>query len=244
MKSINRNKLNERFVQVYEQLLIKGEIVKHNRKKSKTAFAGKLDTKGHIVDKWLTGERKITFEQAKKLCAHYGVSEAFMFQGIGKPFERKRLPDPEERIKNLLGINFSPNILFTNVEAFSSNTIGVDLWEENERFRIPGLNGDLVAFYINGKSMCPTVNAGDMVICSPLESTNQMNDDEVYAIVTNQSVWVKRIQRCFDRHGRWTHLKLISDNFEEFDPFLLEVGEVRKMLRVIRRLTGLEPPRL
>ena len=48
-------------------------------------------------------------------------------------------------------------------------------------------------------------------------------------IVTNQSVWVKRVIRCFDRLQRWTHLRLISDNKEEFDPFIIEIGEVKKI---------------
>ena len=138
-----------------------------------------------------------------------------------------------------LGFNFSPIILFSNVAAFSSNTIGVDLLEENERFTIPGMEGDLVAFNISGESMAPTILTGDMVICKPLEGKEEMVDNEIYAVVSSQSVWVKRVQRCFDRHHNWTHLKLISDNYEEFDPFLIEINEVNKLLKVTKRLTGM-----
>ncbi|MEO1629089.1 MAG: S24 family peptidase, partial [Bacteroidota bacterium] len=187
----------------------------------------------------LKGKRTITYEQSKKMCAHFNISEAFMFQGIGTPFEQPKIPDPEKRLAMALGINFSPNILFTNVEAFASNTVGVDLLEENERFHIPGLQGDLVAFNINGESMSPTILAGDMVICTPLKDRNEMVDDDIYAVVSNQSVWVKRVRRCFDKYGRWTHLKLISDNHLEYDPFIIELNEVRKLLRVKRRLTGM-----
>ncbi|MEL6865699.1 MAG: S24 family peptidase [Bacteroidota bacterium] len=239
MQNVNRQELNRRFKAIYLALEQKGEIIKNNRSKSKAAFAQKIGTKGHIVDLFLKDERTITYEQAKKLCIAYHISEAYMFQGIGTPFEKINLPDSEEKLAMALGINFSPNILFTSVEAFASNTIGVDLLEENERFRIPGLKGDLVAFNINGESMRPTINAGDMVICMPLESNDEMIDNEIYAVVTNQSVWVKRVQRCLDRHNSWTHLRLISDNREEFDPFIIEIGEVRKLLKVKRRLTGL-----
>ena len=75
----------------------------------------------------------------------------FLIQGnydnvvLPHPFDKNKLPDPEEKLAMALGINFSPNILFTNIEAFASNTIGVDLLEENERFHIPGVAGDLVA---------------------------------------------------------------------------------------------------
>ncbi len=239
MQKINRQELNRRFKKVYHLLEKKGEIVKSNRQKSKTIFANNLGTKGHIIDHYLRGTRKITYEQTKRLCAKYDVNQVFMFQGIGKPFDKNKLPDPEQKLAMALGINFSPNILFTNVEAFASNTISVDLIEENERFAIPGISGDLIAFNINGMSMAPTIHAGDMVICKPLEAIEEMHDDEVYAVVSNQSVWVKRVRRCFDRHQNCSHLKLISDNYEEFDPFIIEIGEVKKLLKVTRRITGL-----
>lgn len=236
----NRTELNKRFKVVFEELVRRGEIIKSNREKSKSAFAQKLGTKGHIIDKYLASERKITYEQAKLLCECYGVSEAYLFQGEGLPFpNKKKLPDPEERLAMVLNIPFSPNILFTNVEAFASNTVGVDLWEENHRFRIPGLAGDLVAFYINGDSMMPTIANGDMVVCAALANNQELKDNEVYAIVAKNSVWIKRVQRCYDRTGNWTHIKLISDNHEEFDPFIVEVEEVRRILKVMRRLTGL-----
>ena len=236
-----RQALNRRFKTVYQLLTKRGEIIKNNRQKSKTIFAEKLGTKGHIIDKYLDDRRFITYPQAKLLCAKYQVSELYLFQGIGKPFDpsQTKLPDSEEKLAMALGINFSPNILFTNVEAFASNTVGVDLLEENQRFHIPGVTGDLVAFNIQGNSMAPTIMTGDMVICAPLEDKNEMIDHEVYAVVTSNSVFVKRVIRYFDRLKNWTHLKLISDNNTEFDPFILEIAEVRKLLKVKRKLTGL-----
>lgn len=239
MQKINRQELNRRFVEAYHLLIEREVIAKSDRQKSISAFAESLGTKCHIINKYLTEERKIPYERAAQFCKQYGVNEAYMFQGIGKPFGKNKLPDPEQKLAMALGINFSPNILFTSVEAFASNTVSVDLIEENERFAIPGISGDLIAFNINGASMAPTIQAGDMVICKPLESIQEMQDDEVYAVVSNQSVWVKRVRRCYDRYQNCSHLKLISDNYEEFDPFIIEIGEVRKLLKVTRRITGL-----
>lgn len=242
-----RHELNQRFKVVYDLLKAKGEIIKNNRAKSKTVFAKKLGTKNHIIDKFLDDRRRITYQQAKLLCNHYEVNEAYMFQGVGEPFDKQQdsdskqtLPNSDAKLAMALGINFSPNILFTNVAAFASNTVGVDLLEENERFHIPGVNGDLVAFNISGNSMAPTILTGDMVICAPLDSNDEMVDNQIYAVVTNQSVYVKRVVRQFDRLNNWTHLTLISDNAAEHDPFILEISEVRKLLRVKRKLTGLE----
>lgn len=236
-----RQALNERFINVYYELKNRGVIVKNNREKSKTAFAKNIGTRGHIIDRYLVSDRRITYEQAKKLCEHYKVSEDYMFKGLGVPFPATKVEQPssDAQLQMILNIPFHPNILFTSVEAFSSNTISVDLLEDNQRFFIPGIQGALVAFNINGNSMSPTIHAGDMVICSPLEGKEALKDNNVYAIVTNSAVWVKRIQRCSDRHGNWTHLKLISDNYIEYDPFLVELGEIRRLLKVERRLTGL-----
>jgi len=117
MQKINRQELNRRFKEAYLLLVEKGEIVKNNRQKSKSFFASKIGTKGHIIDLYLNDKRKITYEQVKKLCSAYEINEAFMFQGIGHPFDKSNLPDPEEKLAMALGINFSPNILFTNVDA-------------------------------------------------------------------------------------------------------------------------------
>ncbi len=239
MADLNRQELNRRFKEVFSLLVERKEIIKNNRQKSKSVFARKIGTKGHIIELFLRDKRLITYEQAKLLCNEYGVNEAYMFQGIGRPFSTQRLPDPEDKLCMALGIDFSPNILFTSVEGFASNTVGVDLWEANQRFSIPGISGDLVAFYINGDSMSPTISAGDMVICSPIETNKEIREEEVYAVVSNTCVWVKRIQKCMDRYGRWTHLRLISDNHHEFDPFIIEVNEVRRILKVVKRVTGL-----
>lgn len=241
MMNDNRQILNNRFIKVYDELVEQGAIIKNDRARSKTAFAKQLGTKGHIIDKYLAGERYITYEQTKKLCKHYHVSEDYMFKGIGIPFgQQKLLPTSDAQLKMILNIPFHHNILFSSVEAFSSNTISVDLLEDNQRFFIPGIHGDLVAFNINGNSMSPTIYSGDMVICSPIESQDLLKDNTVYAVVTSSAVWVKRVQRCLDRHGNWTHLKLISDNYIEFDPFLVELSEIRRLLKVERRLTGLK----
>lgn len=235
--------LNDRFKIVFDELVKRAEIVKNNRKKSMTAFAQKLGTRGHIINCYLSDEddRKITLNQAKKLCEVYEVSEDFMFMGQGKPFLRKkRLPNPDERIAMILNIPFHPNILFTSVEAFSSNTISVEVLEDNQRFFIPGVDGDLVAFNINGRSMEPTILNGDMVICSSIEQHDDVKDNQVYAIVTNSAVWIKRVFRQFDDSGKCTHLQLVSDNVDEFDPFVVDVTEIRSVLKVRKRLTGLD----
>ncbi len=249
MQKSDRRELNERFTKVYTLLEAKALVVKNDRVKSKAAFAEKIGTKGHIIDQYIKGTRQITYEQVKKLCLHYSISEAFMFQGIGKPFYQRPVPEPKEEKTKGASANEDLleqaaarkmfNILFTSVDAFASNTIGVDVGEENQYFHIPGLEGELVAFNINGDSMNPTIGNGDLVICAGLSSQNDILDNEIYAIVTNESVRVKRLQRIYNNYGQWTHLKLISDNYIDYDPVTIKLDQVRKVYRVVRRLTDL-----
>jgi hypothetical protein len=202
-----------------------------------------LGTRGHIINCYLNDDddRKITFDQTKKLCDEFEVSEDYMFKGVGKAFlNKKALPNPDDKLAMILNIPFHHNILFSSVEAFSSNTISVEYLEDNQHFFIPGVDGDLVAFNINGRSMEPTISNGDMVICSPIERNNDVKDNQIYAVVMSNSVYVKRVQRAFDDYGNCTHLRLISDNSDEFDPFVIEVNDIRKLLKVRKRLTGLD----
>lgn len=242
----NRELLNERFKTVFELLRARGEVVKNDRDKSMAAFAEKLlgsRSNGHIVTAYLRegGKRKITYEQAHRLCALYGVSEDYMFKGEGLPFEEE-LP-LEASFKEELKEKKDPitgNILYSNIEAFASSTVSVDVYEESERFHIPGVQGEHVAFTINGDSMAPTIRDGDMVICQALESTEQLRENEIYAVVTSQAVMVKRVQKVYTSKGDWSHLKLISDNYIEHDPFTIDLSDVRRILHVERRLTQVE----
>jgi len=135
-------------------------------------------------------------------------------------------------------IDVSPNILLTNIDAFAGTSIGVDVIEKKERFSIPGIKGTLVAFHIKGNSMSPTIKAGDMVICSAIESLKELKPNEVYAVVTSQTVWVKRIQPVLDITNNLSHLNLISDNHLEYGPFTIDVKAIKKILKVKLKLTG------
>ena len=131
-----------------------------------------------------------------------------------------------------------PNILYPNIAAFAGDTIGLEIHEKKERFRIPGVKGSLVAFTIQGNSMSPTIKAGDMVICSPIQSLLGIKNNEVYAVITKESIWVKRVQVIKGKNGRVVQLKLISDNHLEYDPFSIEIEKVKKILKVKLKLTG------
>ena len=148
----------------------------------------------------------------------------------------------------LQGLLVKGNIIFTTTEAFAGVATGeADAFhmEDKEYFSIPGLSGgSMVAFPINGNSMDPVIQNGDIVICRKLESINELKDNKVYAIRDNGKVWVKYVQKFTDRKGRVTRLKLISANHLEYDPFDLDLEKYEHqqyqyidIYQVIRRIS-------
>lgn len=232
--------LNERFVKVFELLEERGVVVKNDRNgKGMGDFAEKLlgnRAYGHIIRAYLNegDKRVISYSQARTLCREFGVSETYMLDGVGTPFG---FDLPPVNV-NSDGVT-TGNILYTSTEAFAGAALGADSFtkEDNAYFSVPGLSGNgLVAFPINGNSMEPVIQDSDMVVCRQIESVENLVDNDIYAVKNNGQLWVKYVQKIY--HGkRCTHLKLISANHLEHDPFIEEVSVHTRLYKVIRRVS-------
>lgn len=240
----DRQQLNDRFIRVFELLEERGVIVKNDRNgKGMGDFAEKIlgnRAYGHIIRAYLNPDDKrcIDYRQARILCQEYGVNEIYLIDGIGTPFG---FDLPREKDDSNIGKR-NGNILFTTVEAFAGTSVetGGFQVEDNDYFNIPGLSGSgLVAFPINGNSMEPVIQDGDIVICKEISGVSELKDNKIYAIKNNGHLWVKYVQRLTDKKGRVTHLKLISANHLEHDPFEEEVNEYTRLYQVIRRISDL-----
>lgn len=243
----DRVELTNRFTTIYRLLEQKGEIRKNHTTKSKAAFAEKLlgsKQYGHLLDKFLNQKRQIAYKHARILCNEYGVNEAFMFDGVGEPFSTFRTTTKPQKstLKPVFTEpNISGNILFTNVKAFAGAAIDAGISAETGQynFAIPGVQGNgLLAFHIEGNSMEPVLNFGDLVICREIEHISDIRENEIYAIKNNGAVWVKYIQPIF-KNGLVRNLKLISANYLEHDPFVEDVNNFTRIYKVIRRISSL-----
>ncbi len=241
----DRRQLNDRFIKVFELLEERGVIVKNDRNgKGMGDFAEKIlgnRAYGHIIRAYLNPDDKrcIDYRQARIVCEEFGVNESYLIDGIGTPFG---FDLPQEKDDSNIGRK-KGNILFTTVEAFAGTTVetGGFQVEDNDFFNIPGLSGGgLVAFPINGNSMEPIIQNGDIVICREISGMNEIKDNKIYAVKNNGSLWVKFVQKIQDKKGRTTHLKLISANHLEHDPFEEEVNEYTRLYQVIRRISDLQ----
>lgn len=240
----DRIQLNKRFIKVFKLLEDRGDIIKNDRNgKGLGDFAKKIlgnRAYGHIVRAYLNEDDKrcIDYRQARIICREYGVNESYLIDGEGTPFGMELpTPSPAANSDQMQG-----NILFTTTEAFAGSTVDVGSFarEDLDFFSVPGLSGNgLVAFPIKGNSMEPIIQDGDIVICREIDGVGEIRDNKIYAVKNNGSLWVKYVQRVNNPKGRTTHLKMISANHLEYDPFLEEVNEYTRLYQVIRRISDL-----
>lgn len=241
----DRIQLNERFIEVFNLLVERGDIILNDRGgRGIGDFAEKILGNrgyGHIIRAFLNpkDKRVIDYRHARTLCNLYGVNEAYLIDGIGTPFGFD-LPKPSQ---DGAQVN-TGNILFTTVEAFAGSgeaatSAGSAAPEESEYFSLPGVSGNgLVAFPVDGNSMEPVVMDGDILICRQISGAHEIRDNEIYAIKSNGALWIKYVQKIIDGRGRVGGLKMISANNLEYDPFEEEVNEHTRLFRVIRRISN------
>lgn len=245
-KNHGREALNDRFKVAFNLLIEKEEVIPNDHSKGFSTVADLIFGKrsyGHLINKYLSDERKFPFKHVERFCEAFNVSRDYMLKGEGEVFLKSNKPEFANGYRapsnEQLELN-EGNILYPNVAALASSALGIEMHESAESFSIPGLQGgQYIAFTISGNSMSPTLADGDMVICRPLEGVEKIVDNEVYAVISDNGVQVKRIQKVYSPSRRLIRLKMISDNYLEHDPFFLGIGEVRQILKVDRKLTAI-----
>ena len=235
MSSFSENIVNQRFRVVFQ------ELEKYNLIKGKSDIAKQLGTYNHVINSILKGQRNITVDQLNRLFEHYGINANYMFGKSDRMFlegfpDIGGIPTRSVTEKKLGG---RENITLVPERALAGYALE---HQENafmdglQRFSIPGTDGSLIAFEINGDSMMPTITNGDIVVCEVVERGTPLRDNHVYVIVTDVVV-AKRIQQI--REGNQvTGFRLISDNSDVYKPYNLELEEIRQILKVRCRLTS------
>ncbi|MEM6964318.1 MAG: S24 family peptidase [Bacteroidota bacterium] len=234
MADFSNNIVNQRFREVYHAL------EKHNLIKGKSDIANHLGTYNHVINSILKAQRNITVEQLHKLFeifhinANYlfGISEDMFAAGYGQQGELQVRSINEKKLDGRRNITLIPD---KAIAGYATQLQDPTYLDSLQKFSIPGLEGDLMAFEISGDSMMPNITNGDLVVCEPVERGEPLRDNHIYVVVTDVVV-AKRIQQI--REGsQVSSLNLISDNSAVFKPYSVDVDEVRQILRVKCRLT-------
>lgn len=231
MGEFSESIVNQRFRFVFE------ELEKSNKIKGKSDIASKLGTYNHVINSILKGDRNITVEQLHKLFNIYGISADYVF-GFADEMFLPGFADFPTRAKSDRAFAGRQNIVLVPDRAMAGYATTTDTPQylaEFQKFTIPGLDGNLIAFEISGDSMMPTITNGDIVVCEPLERGEPIRDNQVYVVVTDVVV-AKRIQQM-KNGGVMKEMRLISDN-DRYQPYIVSPDEVRQILRVKCRLTS------
>jgi DNA-binding XRE family transcriptional regulator len=104
---------------------------------------------------------------------------------------------------------------------------------DNQQFVIPVFNGADFLVRVNGSSMYPKYNSGDIVACKKLVCDDVFFQwNKVYVIDTEQGTLIKRVDIAPDDD----YIMIVSDN-ESYKPFLLhksKINAVSIVMGVIR----------
>lgn len=98
------------------------------------------------------------------------------------------------------------------------------------KYRLPRFeHGKFRAFEVAGDSMEPTLNHNDIVVCSYVDNWRLLIPDDIYVVVTPESVMLKRIRKKItDLVGE---VMLYSDNHHR-RPYPLDASDITELWRV------------
>lgn len=132
-----------------------------------------------------------------------------------------------------------PNIVLVPVKAqagYADGRVSTEYMRELPAFSLPDdrfRNGTFRAFEVAGDSMEPTLLGSDIVISRQIQDWRWLRDHELFVVVMNEDVLVKRIRNRLGSEGT---LELISDN-TFYPPLTIPYPEVREIWQVFARLT-------
>jgi len=107
------------------------------------------------------------------------------------------------------------------------------------KYRIPGFErGTFRAFEVAGDSMEPTINHADVVVGSFVDNWRLLVPDDIYVVVTSESIMLKRIRERITSHDMT--IMLYSDNYHR-KPYPMEASDIVELWRVRGYITSYIP---
>lgn len=187
------------------------------------ALEAKIDP-GNFSKK-LNGMQPWTVKDINKICENMGIRKGWLVDGEGQKFKAPdevldTIPIESSRYKDKNMIPLIP----TNAMAGSltGNDVQIMPYDIETFFMLPTFAKSDFCIRVDGKSMEPTYQKGDIVACKYVPMTGIFFQwGKVYVLATDQGVLVKHIEKGSDNE----HVKLISDN-PEFKPFEVPVSGI------------------
>jgi SOS-response transcriptional repressor LexA len=215
------NPITKRFVECHDLLKSSGVI------KSSATFAEQLNTHRQTLNEILKGRRSVKIEMIQLAIEKYYFNPYYIFSGSGEKFVNPEL-DSKEIVNNI-------TLVPVKAQAGYGDQMLDPVYKESlERFMLPipkFSQGEYFAFEVEGESMYPTLEDGELVICSRLDPnyyTHTIKDDQMYVFVTPDEVLVKR---AINKLYRNDIITLQSDN-PDYPDINMKASKLKEVWKV------------
>lgn len=156
--------------------------------------------------------------------------------GVGTLFDSNRRILREGQWKNDIYVEKNAVRFYEDVTVLA-NAFAADNFVDESEYQLltlPGIKGnDLYAFPVDGDSMTPTFEHGDVVVCKPILSKESIKNDKVYVILHEGSMFLKRVQKVPNLNSTFV---LISDNFRQHHPFQIMSHPGTRFYKIVMQL--------
>lgn len=108
-----------------------------------------------------------------------------------------------------------------------------------QAFRLPGLPmGTYRSFEVEGPSMTPTLLTGDRVVCRWVENFDQIRENRVHIVVTQDGIVAKRVLNRIEQRGK---VVLKSDTIthrKEYRTYEIDPADIKEIWYAVFRLSS------
>lgn len=202
------NDITKRFIECFR------ELKELNVIKSDRQFCLNLSYSPQSWLKILKGERDVTLDLLKKATEVYEFNPEFMISGHG---ERLRNREASDEFQTHEEINKTIVHIPVTAKAGYADQLNNPVFARDLKFYSLPMDyyrhGSFRSFEVEGDSMEPVLNSGEIVVCSKLEDQalwqNNIKTGYVYVVITQNDIVVKRVINLLKDEKT---IQLVSDN--------------------------------
>jgi transcriptional regulator with XRE-family HTH domain len=209
---------------------------------TQTEAAARLGISRSALSQIENGQTQPSFSTLRRAAAVYRVNYTYLMEGKGSSGSTDVAGQSERVIAVTVDETNEPNIVFVPVKAqagYAHHRLEPQYLSKYPSFSLPGpafRNESFRAFEAAGDSMAPTIHNGDTLICSYLSNWRHIWPDNLYVIVLQDDVLVKRMAGQSE-----TSLRLASDN-ADYGTMELDYRDIVEIWKVYAKLTRVMSP--
>jgi transcriptional regulator with XRE-family HTH domain len=192
---------------------------------------------------------QIPYEVLQKLAGLYKTTPEFIEGGGVSTSGRNSAAMPAAYDGRVNGVSVRPlavtvdntgkeNIVFVPVKARAGYLLGYgdpEFIQSLYACSLPGfVNGTYRIFEVEGDSMSDTLQPGDLVITSYVENWNDLKNENVYVVVAQDGIVIKRVQNMIEKAAG---IVILSDN-PQYTPDFIPIDQVSEIWEAKSLLTN------